>query len=97
MCNFDPMNRPVTTLIYLLAFQAFFGCERHHDSYTFTLSLASDIRGFDSALATDIRSLKAMYLVYDKLVRFGEGTERLHGIGGAIMAEASLSFLGLGA
>lgn len=80
MCNFAPMNRTVATLIHLLAFLAFFGCERHHDPHTLTLSLAADIRGFDPALATDIRSGQAMSLVYDNLVRFGAETDLLPGI-----------------
>lgn len=71
------MNQSIKRLYYLVALLVFFGCEREHDPNTLTHSLASDIRGFDPALATDIRSGQTMSLVYDNLVRFGEGTDLL--------------------
>lgn len=39
------------------------------------MAIASDIRGFDPALATDLRTGKVIALVYDNLVRFGVETE----------------------
>lgn len=56
---------------------SFFSCQKNHPRDELTLAVAADIRGFDPALATDLRTGKVIALVYDNLVRFGSGTELL--------------------
>ncbi len=45
-----------------------------------SFAISADIRGFDPAFATDIRTGKMMTLVYDNLVHFGESTNIIPGI-----------------
>jgi peptide/nickel transport system substrate-binding protein len=52
--------------------------DRNPDVLRFAMS--ADIRGFDPAFATDIRTGKMMTLVYDNLVQFGDNTEVIPGI-----------------
>ena len=47
-----------------------FGCVKEIDYETLTTAYSADIRGFDPAFATDIRTGKIISLVYDNLVRF---------------------------
>lgn len=51
------------------------GCVQDHQASRLNLAISSDIRGFDPALAVDIRSGQTMSLTYDNLVQFGTGTE----------------------
>lgn len=76
-------NIPKSFTVLLLAALSVFisGCsnsERNPDVLRF--AMAADIRGFDPAFATDIRTGKMMALVYDNLVHFGAGTEIIPGI-----------------
>ena len=48
----------------------FIGCVKEVDYDTLTIAYSADIRGFDPALATDLRTGKVVSLVYDNLVRF---------------------------
>ena len=48
----------------------FIGCTKELDYNTLTISYSADIRGFDPAFATDLRTGKVISLVYDNLVRF---------------------------
>lgn len=61
------MFRPIQLLILLLFF---LGCAREVDYKTLTIAYSADIRGFDPAFATDLRTGKIISLVYDNLVRF---------------------------
>jgi len=47
------------------------GCaDRNIDYQTLTITYSADIRGFDPAFATDLRTGKVVSLLYDNLVRF---------------------------
>lgn len=48
----------------------FAGCTKDIDYQTLTITYSADIRGFDPAFATDLRTGKAVALLYDNLVRF---------------------------
>ena len=48
----------------------FIGCVKEVDYDTLTIAYSADIRGFEPALATDLRTGKVVSLVYDNLVRF---------------------------
>ena len=61
------MFRPIRILILSLLF---LGCVKEIDYKTLTTAFSTDIRGFDPAFATDIRTGKIISLVYDNLVRF---------------------------
>ncbi len=52
-----------------------FGCSSKNDPNTFVIAFSSDIRGFDPAFATDLRTGKIVSLLYDNLVRFDESME----------------------
>lgn len=54
---------------------AFWGCTPDYEPEVLHLATATDLRGFDPALATDIHTGEVMALVYDNLVRFDVGTE----------------------
>ena len=58
----------------------FVGCKNSISDNSLQLALSADIRGFDPALAVDVRSGKLISLVYDNLVHFGDSTEILPGI-----------------
>ena len=55
-------------------------CSQVKDEPVLTIAISSDIRGFDPAMAVDIRTGGVISLVYDHLVRFGSGTELLPSI-----------------
>ena len=55
-------------------------CGQVKDEAVLTIAISSDIRGFDPAMAVDIRTGGVISLVYDHLVRFGSGTELLYSI-----------------
>ena len=55
-------------------------CGQVKDEAVLTIAISSDIRGFDPAMAVDIRTGRVISLVYDHLVRFGSGTELLSSI-----------------
>ncbi|MFQ6613111.1 MAG: ABC transporter substrate-binding protein, partial [Fidelibacterota bacterium] len=74
------MKRPIKPFVFIAGFLLFCGCEQDFDPTTLNLAVASDIRGFDPALATDIRTGETMALVYDNLVHFGDQTELLPGL-----------------
>jgi peptide/nickel transport system substrate-binding protein/oligopeptide transport system substrate-binding protein len=46
------------------------GCTKDIDYQTLTIPYSTDIRGFDPAFATDLRTGKVVSLLYDNLVRF---------------------------
>ncbi len=46
------------------------GCTKDIDYQTLTITYSADIRGFDPAFATDLRTGKVVSLLYDNLVRF---------------------------
>jgi len=48
----------------------FLGCVKEINYETLTTAYSADIRGFDPAFATDIRTGKIISLVYDNLVRY---------------------------
>lgn len=73
-CQF-PLPRHVILAILLLT-----GCTPAPDRDTLTLAYAADIRGFDPALATDIRTGRTISLVYDNLVRFQRDRELIPGL-----------------
>lgn len=54
--------------------------KKDRDPDTLNFALITDVRGFDPAFATDIRTGKMMALVYDNLVHFGESTKIIPGI-----------------
>ena len=56
------------------------GCSNINDESRLTIAISADIRGFDPAMASDIRTGEVISLVYDHLVRFGNGTELLPSI-----------------
>ena len=64
------MFRPIQLFILSLLF---LGCAREVDYKTLTIAYSADIRGFDPAYATDLRTGKVISLVYDNLVRFEIG------------------------
>ena len=55
-------------------------CSQVKDETVLTIAISADIRGFDPAMAVDIRTGGVISLVYDHLVRFGSGTELLSSI-----------------
>ena len=55
----------------------FIGCNQTKDKSVLTIAISSDIRGFDPALAVDIRTGSVISLVYDNLVRFDDGNDLL--------------------
>ncbi|MEE8436982.1 MAG: ABC transporter substrate-binding protein [Candidatus Neomarinimicrobiota bacterium] len=65
----------IILLCFLLA-----GCGQDHHVSRLNLAISSDIRGFDPALAVDIRSGQTMSLTYDNLVQFGTGTKLKPGL-----------------
>ena len=56
------------------------GCKNIPPENILRLALSADIRGFDPALAVDVRTGKLISLVYDNLVHFGDSTEIVPGI-----------------
>ncbi len=74
------MKRSLKWSIFIVLALPFAGCDHTVDPETLHLAVASDIRGFDPALATDIRTGETMALVYDNLVHFGQGTDLLPGL-----------------
>ena len=56
------------------------GCGNVSPESGIRLALSADIRGFDPALAVDVRSGKIISLVYDNLIHFGDSTNLVPGI-----------------
>ena len=73
----------VVYFLKLFSFLLFFflvGCETEKEKQSLNLALSADIRGFDPALATDVRTGKLISLVYDNLVSFGDSVEIIPGL-----------------
>jgi peptide/nickel transport system substrate-binding protein/oligopeptide transport system substrate-binding protein len=64
--------------VFILSF--FIGCSSDQKKDGLRLALSADIRGFDPALAVDVRSGKLISLVYDNLVHFGDSTNLIPGL-----------------
>ncbi len=67
-------------LFSFLLFLFLVGCETEKEKQSLNLALSADIRGFDPALATDVRTGKLISLVYDNLVSFGDSVEIFPGL-----------------
>ena len=67
-------------LFSFLLFLFLAGCETEKENQSLNLALSADIRGFDPALATDVRTGKLISLVYDNLVSFGDSVEIIPGL-----------------
>ncbi len=56
------------------------GCTKTIDDQTITIAISADIRGFDPAFATDLRTGQVMTLLYDNLVQFDPEMNLIPGV-----------------